>query len=95
MPMLVSFTDFLPCPLTENSDVPENQFFPSQANYPAIVGSTGLFPRNPMKYDDIDFANVRTHMVVSSLSSAFIDPSITRTFTEHLDGFPREFHPHI
>lgn len=69
MPMLVSLTDFLPCPyLTENSDVPENKFFPSQAQYPAIVGSTGHFPRNLVKYDDIDFANVRTHTWLSLFS---------------------------
>lgn len=46
--------------LTQNSDVAEDQFFPSQAQWPAIVGTTGLFPRNPMKIDDIDFVNVRT-----------------------------------
>ena len=64
--MLVSVTDFYIARFVPtNSDVPEDQFFPSQANFPAIVGSTGLFPRNPVKYDDIDFANVRTHMVVS------------------------------
>lgn len=36
-------------------------------------------------------------MVVSLLARPhlFIDPSLTHAFTEHLDGFSREFHPHV
>ncbi|GAB5034558.1 Hypothetical protein NocV09_02000100 [Nannochloropsis oceanica] len=41
----------------DRDDVSEDQLFPSRAQYPAIVGSTGLFPRNPVKYDDIEFVN--------------------------------------